>query len=82
MQFDIYRRIDGALVAVPSRLGALFVPGFAPVRFIRTSTVDLDLLSDAFVSDLGLHGHAVASDADAALLRSAADRLCMSPGVE
>ena len=70
MQFDIYRRIDGTLIASPSRFDGSLLIHALPVRFVRRAWLDLDLLSESFVAELGLHGFAVAAGADAALLRN------------
>ena len=72
MKLDLYRRTDGALVVVPSRF-AHGLPPLAPagLRRVRTVDVDLAVLQDALVLDIGLHGFAVAHGADEALLRSA-----------
>jgi hypothetical protein len=68
---DLYRRMDGALVVVPTRF-ARGMPTLAPVglRYIRTVCLELGVLGDVLVLDIGLHGFAVASGADEALLRS------------
>jgi hypothetical protein len=70
MQFDIYRRSDGALIASPSRFDGSMLIHALPVRFVRRAWLELDLLSETFVADLGLHGFAIARGADAALLRN------------
>lgn len=73
MKLDLYRRPDGALVVVPSRFAdAHPAPGGASLRFIRRVRMDLGLLGDRLVADIGLHGYAVARDADEALLRNGA----------
>lgn len=71
MKLDLYRRADGALVVVPTRF-ACGTPTLAPdaLRFIRTVRLELGVLGDGLVLDIGLHGFAVASGADEALLRS------------
>ena len=71
MKLDLYRRVDGALVVVPTRF-ASGLPTLAPdaLRFIRTVRLELGVLGDGLVLDIGLHGFAVASGADEALLRS------------
>ena len=71
MKLDLYRRVDGALVVVPTRF-ACGLPTPAPdgLRFIRTVKLDLGVLGDGLVLDIGLHGFAVAGGADEALLRS------------
>lgn len=71
MKLDLYRRPDGALVVVPSRFAdASPAPDASALRFIRRVRLDLDLLGDTLVLDIGLHGYAVARGADAALLRN------------
>lgn len=73
MKLDIYRRPDGALVVVPSRFAdASPAPDAAALRFIRQVRMDLGLLGDTLVLDIGLHGYAIALGADAAMLRNAA----------
>lgn len=73
MKLDLYRRADGALVVVPSHFAdASPVPGAASLRFIRQVRMELGLLGDALVLDIGLHGYAVATGPDAALLRNGA----------
>lgn len=71
MKLDLYRRVDGALVVVPTRF-ACGLPTLAPsgLRFVRTVNLELGVLGDALVLDIGLHGFAVAIGADEALLRS------------
>ena len=71
MKLDLYRRVDGALVVVPARF-ARGIPTLAPagLRYIRTVKLELGVLGDALVLDIGLHGFAVACGADEALLRS------------
>lgn len=71
MKLDLYRRPDGALVVVPSRFAhAAPAPDAAALRFVRRVRVDLGLLGDALVLEIGLNGYAVASGADEALLRN------------
>lgn len=73
MQLDIYRRPDGALVVVPSRFAdASPAPDAAALRFIRQVRMELGLLGDTLVLDIGLNGYAIALGADAAMLRNAA----------
>ena len=71
MKLDLFRRADGALVVVPSRF-ARCLPVSAPggLRYIRSVRLELAVLGDALVLDIGLHGFAVARGADEALLRS------------
>ena len=82
MQFDIFRRHDGALLASPSRFDGALVGHPRSVRFVRRAWVDLHVLSDTFVTELGLHGVAVAEGADAALLRNAVAARVVLGGVE
>ena len=71
MKLDLYRRVDGALVVVPTRFArGLPTPAPAGLRFIRTVDQELGVLGDGLVLDIGLNGFAVASGADEALLRS------------
>lgn len=71
MKLDLYRRPDGALVVVPSRFAhALPDSDFATLRFVRTVRMQLGLLGDDLVLEIGLHGFAIARGADAALLRN------------
>lgn len=73
VKLDLYRRPDGALVVVPSHFAdASPAPEAASLRFIRRVRMELGLLGDALVLDIGLHGYAVARGADAALLRNGA----------
>lgn len=73
MKLDLYRRPDGALVVVPSRFAqALPAPDAAALRFVRRVRMELGLLGDALVLDIGLNGYAVARGADEALLRNGA----------
>lgn len=71
LKLDLYRRSDGALVVVPSRF-AHGLPALAPtgLRYVRTVRMELGVLGDALVLDIGLHGFAVALGADEALLRN------------
>ncbi|TZF90510.1 hypothetical protein [Cognatilysobacter lacus] len=73
MKLDLYRRPDGALVVVPTRF-ACGLPTTTPagLRYVRTVSLELRVLGDALVLDIGLHGFAVAAGADEALLRSCA----------
>lgn len=73
MKLDLYRRPDDALVVVPT----LFAHGLptqtpAGLRYVRTVSLELRVLGDALVLDIGLQGFAVAAGADEALLRSCA----------
>lgn len=79
MKLDLYRRMDGALVVVPSRF-ASGLPTLAPagLRYIRTVSLELGVLGDVLVLDIGLHGFAVASGADEALLRSCPSAMAAS----
>lgn len=71
MKLDLYRRPDGALVVVPSRFAdALPDSDFETLRYVRTVRVQLGLLGDELVLEIGLHGFAIARGADAALLRN------------
>ena len=71
MKLDLYRRVDGALVVVPSRFAqGLPTPAASGLRYIRTVRQELGVLGDRLVLDIGLHGFAVACGADEALLRS------------
>ena len=71
MKLDLYRRTDGALVVVPTRFAnGLPTPAPAALRYIRSVVLELGVLGDQLVLDIGLHGFAVASGADEALLRS------------
>ncbi|TBR08994.1 MAG: hypothetical protein EPO46_09675 [Lysobacter sp.] len=71
VKLDLYRRTDGALVVVPSRFAhALPGPGAATLHYIRTVRMELALLGDALVLEIGLQGFAIARGADAALLRN------------
>lgn len=74
MKLDLYRRNDGALVVVPARF-AHGLPALAPtgLRFVRSVRMDLAVLGDALVLDIGLQGFGVALGADEALLRSYPD---------
>ncbi|WP_460830256.1 hypothetical protein [Lysobacter humi (ex Lee et al. 2017)] len=73
MNLDLFRRIDGALVVVPTRFAhALPSVAAAPMRYVRTVDIGLEMLGDALVLEIGLHGFAVARGADEALLRSGA----------
>jgi hypothetical protein len=73
VKLDLYRRPDGALVVVPSRFAdASPAPDIAALRFIRQVRMDLGLLGDTLVLDIGLHGYAIACGADAAMLRNGA----------
>jgi hypothetical protein len=73
LKLDLYRRPDGALIVVPSHFAdASPAPDAAALRFIRQVRMELGLLGDALVLDIGLHGYAVARGADAALLRNGA----------
>ena len=71
LKLDLYRRTDGALVVVPARF-AHGLPALAPggLRYVRSVDVDLVVLQDTLVLDIGLHGFAIAQGADEALLRS------------
>lgn len=71
MKLDLYRRIDGALVVVPSRF-AHGLPALAPtgLRYIRSVRMELGVLGDGLVLDIGLHGFGIAFGADEALLRN------------
>lgn len=72
MKLDLYRRPDGALVVVPSHFAdASPAPDAASLRFIRRVRMELGLLGDGLVRDIGLQGYAVACGADEALLRNA-----------
>lgn len=71
MKLDLYRRMDGALVVVPTRFArGLPTPAPAALRYIRTVSLELGVLGDGLVLDIGLNGFAVARGADEALLRS------------
>ena len=85
MKLDLYRRPDGALVVVPTHFAnASPAPDAASLRFIRRVRMELGVLGDELVCDIGLHGYAVARGADAALLRNgarvAADADADAPG--
>jgi len=75
MQFNLFRRPDGALVVVPR----LFKPPIAleragGLRPIGTAHVELEHLTNDLVESIGVQGYAVASGPDEALLRIAASR--------
>jgi len=71
VKLDLYRRVDGVLVVVPTRFArGLPTPAPAGLRYIRTVHQELGVLGDRLVLDIGLHGFAVASGEDEALLRS------------
>lgn len=73
MRFNVYRRIDDALVAVPVGTPlprALRGPG--AMRLIGRAEVPLAHLSDGLVEDIARLGYAAAEGADAALLRARA----------
>ncbi len=71
MKLDLYRRPDGALVVVPSHFAdASPAPDAASLRFLRRVRMELGVLGDDLVLDIGLNGYAVARGADAALLRN------------
>ena len=60
-------------MVVPSRFAdASPAPDAASLRLVRRVRMELGLLGDALVLDIGLHGYAVARGADAALLRNGA----------
>lgn len=73
MKLDLYRRTDGALVVVPARF-AHGLPALAPggLRYIRSVRMELGVLGDGLVLDIGLHGFGIAFGADEALLRNCA----------
>lgn len=71
MKLNLYRRPDGALVVVPSHFAdASPAPHAASLRFIRRVRMELGVLGDELVLEIGLNGYAVARGADAALLRN------------
>lgn len=74
MKLDLYRRTDGALVVVPARFEQPPAP-CAILHFVRSVEIDLALLDDALVLEIGLQGHAIATGADAALLRNRGSEL-------
>ena len=92
MRFNVYRRIDDALVVVPARQPvprALQAPG--AMRLIGRAEVPLAHLTEELVEDIARLGYAVADGPDAALLRAkagfavrvadlAARRDCAHPG--
>lgn len=58
-------------MVVPSRFAdASPAPDASALRFIRRVRMDLDLLGERLVLDIGLHGYAIAVGADAAMLRN------------
>lgn len=74
MRLDLFRRTDGALVVVPARFAhGLPALEHAGLRYVRTVRLDLAILGDGLVLDIGLHGFGVAQGADEALLRSCPD---------
>ncbi|MFZ5655623.1 MAG: hypothetical protein ACOY37_00935 [Pseudomonadota bacterium] len=81
MKFDLFRRHDGALVVVPSHFAdASPAPDAASLRFVRRVRMELGLLGDELVRDIGLHGYAVACGADEALLRNGPTDEVDAPG--
>lgn len=79
MDIRVYRRGDHALIVVP----ALFqipvaLEREASLRLLGEATIDLELLTDDLVRDIGLYGYAVARGADEALVRT---RVRRAPGL-
>ncbi|HTH27513.1 MAG TPA: hypothetical protein VL918_03480 [Sphingobium sp.] len=75
MDIRVYRRSDAALVVVPG----LFQPPVAleregALRPLGTVEIELNLLSDELVADIGLNGYAIARGPDEALIRTRAGR--------
>lgn len=72
VKLDLYRRPDGELVVVPTHfIDASPAPDAASLRFVRRVRMELQVLGDELVLDIGLNGYAIARGADAALLRNA-----------
>lgn len=84
MRFNVFRRIDDALVVVPAGAPVPRALGRKGVmRVIGAAQVPLAHLSDRLVEDLARIGYAVAEGPDEALLRAKAGfatRLPATPG--
>lgn len=78
MEIRVYRRADDALVVVPALFQApVAMSREGALRFLGTADVELALLSDALVANIGLYGYAVAQGVDEALVRPRVRRPAM-----
>ncbi|WP_144817004.1 hypothetical protein [Aerolutibacter ruishenii] len=85
MELRVYRRADDALVVVPSLFQSpLALSKHSALRQIGVATVELAHLGESLVADIGIHGYAIATGADEALIRMCVDRATAAgavPGV-
>ena len=75
MRFNVFRRCDEAVVVVPVLFRTpLALQAESDLRWVGSAYVELAMLSEPLIEQIGLNGYAVAQGLVDALLRGATQR--------